>query len=221
MRWSFWRGLRRRNPFSRSSGPPCVAAADPGFASMGSFWVDIRHFGKPLEWGQGGSNGAEPSVPSLPPEQFPPLQCLFPAFLLLKEINILGFFCSFLIPCVARAELEKGIPQFPASFFLFFYFFLFYHQKGIKKSLRGGRIIPFTTYSAQGQASSGGGYTVKNPIFPLLENHFSGVFPSFPVAAPWDGPAVLGTKVGQPQGDPSRAQGVGGGCRANIIRGER
>lgn len=47
MRGSFWRGLRRRNPFSRSSGPPCVAAADPGFASMGNFWVDIRHFGKP------------------------------------------------------------------------------------------------------------------------------------------------------------------------------
>lgn len=53
VRGSFWRGLRRRNPFSRSSGPPCVAAADPGFASVGNFWVDIRHFGKPLGWGTG------------------------------------------------------------------------------------------------------------------------------------------------------------------------
>lgn len=45
VRWSFWRGLRRRrNPFSGSSGPPCVAAADPGFASLGNFWVDIRIF---------------------------------------------------------------------------------------------------------------------------------------------------------------------------------
>lgn len=42
----------------------------------GKFGVDIRHFGKALQWGQGGSNGAEPSVAITAPRAsiFPPLQ---------------------------------------------------------------------------------------------------------------------------------------------------
>lgn len=68
-------------------------------------------------------------------------------------------------PVLARAELEKGIPQFSASLFLFFIFPCVTTKKGwqgIKKSWRGEGIIPFTTCSVQGQAASeGGGYTGK------------------------------------------------------------
>lgn len=119
------------------------------------------------------------------------------------------------MPCVSTGRVGERHPSVFCFFFLFFIFSCSTTKKGWEEG-----IIPFTTCSVQGQASSEGGEE-KNNAFPFPENHFSGVFPSFPAASPQDGTGMLRTKVGKPRGDPSRAQGVGGGCRANIIRAER
>lgn len=147
--------------------------------------------------------------------------CLFIA----GKSKYLGFFCSFHTPCVSKGRVGEGHP--PVFCFPFFYSLFFpalppkRDGRGLKRA-EGGGIIPFTTCSVQSQASSEGrGHTRKKYLFPLIENHFFGGFPSFPAASPLDGTEMLGTKMGKPRGDPSRAQGVGGGCRANIIRGER
>lgn len=70
-----------------------------------------------------------------------------------------------------RVDVSEGHP--PALLVPFWLLFIFSCSttkrdgRGLKRA--GGEIIPFTTFSVQGQASfEGGGYAGKNKVFPLF-----------------------------------------------------